>query len=159
MKTIAYFLRIVLLSVTLIIGSCSDNNQFTTLDGQVFSESQFLGKWQVINFWAKWCAPCIEEVPELNQLALESKEMNMVVIGVSFDPLSNEQLKKVVSEIGIQYIVMATEPAPILSYSLPPTLPTNYIIAPDGQIVTKLVGKQTYDSLKNAILTAKTNYK
>jgi thiol-disulfide isomerase/thioredoxin len=158
MKTIAYFFKIVLISLTLIIGGCADNTQFTTLDGEEFSESDFKGKWLIINFWAEWCAPCLEEIPDLNQLALRGSEMNLSVIGISFDPLANDQLKEVVSKIGIEYAVMATTPSPILSYSLPPTLPTNYVINPDGEVVVKLVGKQTYESLKNAVDKAKTNY-
>ncbi|WP_444994262.1 TlpA family protein disulfide reductase [Aliikangiella sp. IMCC44359] len=155
MKTIAYFFSRILITLCFIVTGCSQNGQFTLLDGQTHTLDDFSGQWVVINFWAEWCAPCLEEVPALNQLSSAGNELNVKVIGVSYDPLSLEQLRHVVTKWKIGYPVIATEPVPILPFDLPPTLPTNYLLNPDGEVVKTLVGKQDYESLSYAIHLAK----
>ena len=155
MKTIAYFLRTILISLCILLVSCSQNGEFRLLDGNLSSLDDFRGKWVVINFWAEWCAPCIEEIPELNHLAAQGEELNVVVIGVSFDPIENEELSGLVNKLDIQYPVMATNPSPILPFALPPTLPTNYLLTPEGEVATKLVGTQSYETLVSALNKAK----
>ena len=50
--------------------------------------SKYKGKIIVLNFWATWCAPCREEMPELSQLYEEYKSKNVVVLGVAVDELA-----------------------------------------------------------------------
>ena len=45
----------------------------------------------IINYWATWCAPCRDEIPELNELAHELSE-SLLVIGVNFDQVMGEEL-------------------------------------------------------------------
>ncbi len=131
---------------------------FFTLDGSKHSLRDFSGQWVVVNFWAEWCAPCLKEIPELNKLADSSSSPNIRVFGISYDQFSNQVLSEKVDKLGINYPVLATEPNPILPFSLPPTLPTNYIIAPDGNVALKLVGEQSYSSLMAAIEKAQQQY-
>jgi len=155
MKTIAYLSTRILIPITLFVTGCSQNGEFTLLNGQKHSLDDFKGSWVVINFWAEWCAPCLEEIPALNRLAKVGEQQGITVIGVSYDPLNTTELKAVTEKWQFQYAVMATEPVPILPFKLPATLPTNYLLDPDGQVVSKLVGKQDYESLVRAIEQAK----
>jgi thiol-disulfide isomerase/thioredoxin len=50
--------------------------------------SQYKGKIIVLNFWATWCPPCREEMPELSELYTEYKNKNVVVLGVAVDELA-----------------------------------------------------------------------
>lgn len=158
MKTIAYLMTRILITLCLIVSGCSQNGQFTLLDGQKLSFDDFAGQWVVVNFWAEWCAPCLEEVPELNRLARAEEEHNIAVIGISYDPLKPNELKNLVQKWQLEYPVMNTEPVPILPFGLPQTLPTNYLIDPQGRVAAKLVGKQNYNSLVDALNQAKTDY-
>lgn len=57
---------------------------FTVVDGnRSLSLDRYRGKVVVLNFWASWCAPCVEEIPALN--ALQNRMPNIVVLGVSTD--------------------------------------------------------------------------
>lgn len=158
MKTIAYLRRITLISMFILISSCSKNGEFELLDGKKQSIDDYSGQWLVVNFWAEWCSPCIKEIPELNRLSNQSSEHNVAVIGVSYDPVPNQKLVEDIKRLDFQYPVMATEPVPILPFKLPASLPTNYIIAPDGTIAAKLVGTQDFDSLLKELNKAKARF-
>src|SRR5687767_7203166 len=53
--------------------------------GQQHPLAQFKGKPMVVNFWATWCAPCVQEMPELSQLAADQKASGLSVIGIGID--------------------------------------------------------------------------
>lgn len=155
MRTIAHYTSRFLFTLSLILLACTQNGQFELDDGKQHSLDDFSGRWILINFWAEWCSPCLEEIPAVNQLYRNAAELNLVVIGVSYDPLETKQLHSIMSEWKIEYPVMKTVPSPILPFTLPQTLPTNYLLDPKGKVVAKLVGKQTYSSLVRAIQQAK----
>ena len=59
------------LALSVLLAGCVDSAPFNPLrlaDGTITSPSQWLGDWVLINYWADWCGPCREEVPELNHL-------------------------------------------------------------------------------------------
>ena len=159
MKTIAYFPRLVLFSILLIGASCSQNGEFSLLDGQKKSLDDYKGQWLLVNFWAEWCAPCLEEIPAINQFAHLNEPNDVRVLGVSYEPLSNHELKALVDQWDIQYPMIATDPVPVLPFSLPPTLPTSYLIDPSGKLVKRLVGLQNLESLTKVVAEAKKAYK
>src|SRR5438046_2386979 len=64
----------------------------TTDSGKQISPSNFGGKLLVLNFWASWCAPCLEEMPSLEQFAKGMANSGVVVLGVSID--TNEKSYK-----------------------------------------------------------------
>lgn len=147
MKTIPYIKTLLLCFLLVFCQSCNKSNDFYILDGKGQNLSDYKGQWLLINFWAEWCAPCREEIPELNILLNQTKMDNLSIIGVSFDPLSNDELRHVIKRLDIEFPVMATEPMPVLPFSLPRSLPSNYLYNPNGELVLKFSGTQTVESL------------
>ena len=104
------------------------------------------GKWIVINYWATWCAPCREEIPELNRLSREQPE-SLKVFGVNFEPVSADEMEENIREMGILFPVFPEDPYEQLGYERPLVLPTTIVISPEGGIHAELVGPQTRDSI------------
>ena len=111
--------------------------------------SELRGQWLVINYWAQWCAPCIEEIPELNALAAERPDIR--VLGVNYDGATGEELTRQERELGVAFRTLTTDPAAELGIQRPSVLPTTLLIDPDGAIAASLVGPQTLESLQDSI--------
>ncbi|RLQ21979.1 TlpA family protein disulfide reductase [Seongchinamella sediminis] len=106
---------------------------------------RYQGQWVVINYWAKWCKPCIKEIPELN--ALDRKYEQVAVLGVNFDAVRGDELQAQISQLGIEFPILLEEPSSALGTPMPQVLPTTLILDPDGKLVATLVGPQDLASL------------
>lgn len=61
---------------------------FDDLQGRPQSLAQWRGQWLVLNFWATWCAPCVEEMPTLQQVARDYGRRGVAVVGIGIDSAS-----------------------------------------------------------------------
>ncbi|MFV3305598.1 TlpA disulfide reductase family protein [Pseudomonas sp. NY15181] len=131
----------------LLLAGCSADYG-TDQHGQKVTAASMDGQWLVINYWAEWCAPCRKEIPELNRLAEQGKAQGFRVLGVNFDGLRDADLEKAAQALGVQYTVLADDPAP--HYSLPRSeaLPVTYIVDPEGKLREQLLGEQTAAGLQ-----------
>jgi thiol-disulfide isomerase/thioredoxin len=68
---------------------------------------QYQGKIIVLNFWATWCAPCREEMPELSQLHTENLNKDVVVLGIAIDTI--DLIKEFTRETPASYPLFAAE--------------------------------------------------
>jgi cytochrome c biogenesis protein CcmG, thiol:disulfide interchange protein DsbE len=121
------------------VGDTAPNFSITTSAGDTVTPRNFGGKVLVLNFWASWCAPCVEEAPSLNQFAKTFKDSGVVVLGVSVD--RNEQLyANFVKRFGVLYPT-ARDPQEDLSYRYGTyKIPESYIINREGKVVRKYAG-------------------
>ncbi len=110
-----------------------------------FERNIYEGRWVVINYWAKWCKPCIKEIPELN--ALDRKYTQVVVLGVNYDGNKGDELQTQIVNLGIEFPTLLEDPSPALGIALPSVLPTTIILNPNGMLVATLIGPQTLESL------------
>jgi thiol-disulfide isomerase/thioredoxin len=109
------------------------------LDGNVVSTAALRGKVVLINFWATWCPPCREEIPELIDLANRYKD-GLQVVGISMDDADASQVKDFATRMGMNYPIVMGGREIITPYGGVPGLPTTYVINRDGRIVQKHVG-------------------
>ena len=101
-----------------------------------------------MNYWAKWCKPCIREIPELN--ALNRDYAQVTVLGVNYDGAEGEELSRQISELKINFPMLPEDPASKLGAPRPLVLPTTLIINPAGELSQTLIGPQTLESLTTA---------
>lgn len=106
------------------------------------------GQWVVINYWAQWCKPCIEEIPQLN--ALDAQYTQVTVLGVNYDGASGAELDQQRQKLGVAFASLQADPAAQLGTTRPVVLPTTLIVDPAGQLVATLIGPQTLEFLAQA---------
>ena len=102
------------------------------------------GRWRVINYWAIWCAPCREEIPELNAL---DDRTELMVFAVNYDGQNGEALQAQAAEMGITFTLLEQDPGATLGVERPRVLPTTLLVNPQGAVTDTLVGPQTLESL------------
>lgn len=117
------------------------------------SLAAYRGSWTLINYWAEWCAPCIEEIPELN--AFDDTHPDIAVLGVNFDGATGAALAEQERKLGVEFPTLAQDPAAELGISRPAVLPTTLVVAPHGAVAATLLGPQTERSLGDALATAR----
>jgi thiol-disulfide isomerase/thioredoxin len=121
------------------------------LEGRTHRLSEYRGRWVVVNFWATWCPPCLEEIPELSLFQEKYRHQGVVVIGVNLEDINTERLKGFVDAQFIDYPVWRMRPAYHTPLGRIVGLPTTFIVSPQGQVTGVHVGAVTGDQLERYI--------
>ena len=145
-------IKIIQLFCLFILLSCQNNN-IKVFDGSDTSLSKLNGSWIVINYWADWCAPCIKEIPELNEFAKENEDL--FVYTFNFDHLEIEDLAPLAKKFKISVPSLVTHPREIWGIQTPPAVPATFFINPNGELVLSLFRPQTKDKLNEIIIDLK----
>ena len=111
-----------------------------TLAGDSLRLADLRGQIVVLNFWATWCAPCVEEIPELIDLHDELNPHGLTVLGVSLDEEGPDLIKPFTDRFGITYPILLDDGAVAEAYGGVWALPTTYVIDPEGQIMQRVIG-------------------
>ena len=122
--------------------------------GANHSLARWKGKALVVNFWAPWCAPCVQEMPELNQLAVDSGVKGINVIGIGIDSAAN--IAQFAAKLKISYpLYVAGLDGTDLARQFGNSnggLPYTVLIGADGKVVKTYLGKLKFDELKADLL-------
>lgn len=126
----------------LLLAGCG-NDYGVDQNGQAIDSQRLDKQWLVLNYWAEWCAPCRTEIPEFNALAEQLKDRNVAVLGVNFDQVQGEELKRASQKMGIGFTVLARDPAPFFGIPRSEGLPVTYIVDDQGKLREQMLGEQT----------------
>lgn len=123
-------------------------------NGKPQALSQWKGKIIVLNFWATWCPPCREEMPELSALNTEYQDKNVIVIGIALDEIG--LIKAFNEENNMSYpLLAAEETGGQLGFNLgndKSALPYTVIIKADGTIANTYFGRISKPLLEETLI-------
>ncbi|MEO6118367.1 MAG: TlpA disulfide reductase family protein [Methylotenera sp.] len=115
--------------------------------------SNYQGKWVLVNYWATWCPPCLEEVPDLVNLYDHHKKKDLMVIGVVFEYSSTKEVAEYVDDMLMSYPIVLGDDAVTAQIGSADVLPTTFIYNPKGELVKikrGLITKQFIEKLIGA---------
>jgi cytochrome c biogenesis protein CcmG/thiol:disulfide interchange protein DsbE len=115
----------------------------TADNGRVISTTSFGGRLLVLNFWATWCTPCVEEVPSLDQFAKELAGSGVVVLGVSVDK-DPKAYHAFLSRANVSFMTARDPEAKISADYGTFKVPESYIIDSRGKVVQKIIGEENW---------------
>ncbi|MEY3970610.1 MAG: hypothetical protein RLZZ80_308 [Pseudomonadota bacterium] len=126
-------------------------------DGRPLPLSEARGQLTVVNFWATWCPPCVEEMPELSRIHSQMLSSNIKVIGLAVD--SPSPVKSFLQDSPVSYPVAivgaaGSEMAKKLGASVD-ALPYTVLIDANGRVTHQKLGRIKEDELRNWIKEAK----
>ncbi len=124
------------------------------LDGDVISTASWRGKVVLLNFWATWCPPCRDEIPELIELSKRFKD-RLQIVGVSMDDAPADEVRQFARNMGMDYPIVMGSRTLSMEYGGVPALPTSFVVNTDGRIVQKHEGlypMDLYDSEVRSLL-------
>ncbi len=99
----------------------------------------YRGQVVVLNFWATWCPPCVEEAPTLEMFSQAARKMGVTVIGVSVDQ-DKPALEKFVAEHRLSFPIARDPDQAVASRFGTSKFPETYIIDRDGKVAEKIIG-------------------
>jgi cytochrome c biogenesis protein CcmG/thiol:disulfide interchange protein DsbE len=144
---------LILVALAFLLASCGPQGESSTpsanlapdftlkdLDGRDVSLRDFRGKIVLLDFWATWCPPCIQEMPHFAELYDSYKADGLEVIGIALDRGGASVVKPFVEEREIDYLTLIGNDEVTQAYGGVRGIPTTFIIGRDGTIFKKYQG-------------------
>jgi thiol-disulfide isomerase/thioredoxin len=121
---------------------------FKDVAGNTHTLSGERGKWVLVNFWAPWCPPCIQEIPDL--VALKNRP-DVQVIGVAVMYKAHHEVMDVARQLAINYPIVLGDEDTAGDFGGISALPTSFLYSPAGQLVGRHEGPLTRDEVGAAL--------
>ena len=119
--------------------------------------SDFKGKVVLVNFWATWCAACVEELQSMQNLYNDLKKKDVEIVAISIDRWNEDRIIDYADKKNLNFHILRDPDQKVRKQYYIMGLPTSYLIDGDGKIRGYVSGARTWDSLtsKNTLLSLK----
>ena len=118
-------------------------------EGTNYTLSGLSGKWVLVNFWAPWCPPCLQEMPEL--VTLQQQHKDLQVIGVAVMYQSRKEVLDMVAKQSLSYPIVLGNEDTAGDFGGMAGLPTSFLYSPSGKLVGRHDGALTRMEVEQAI--------
>jgi len=126
-----------------------DGSPFHTLDGAALSTAAWKGKVVVLNYWATWCVPCRQEIPEFNRIHEEMSAKGVEVVGISMDEEGASVVKPFLEKTPMRYTIG-------LGTGSLDNLPVTIVFDRAGKPVQRFDGLAKPEEIRAAVAKAQT---
>ncbi|WP_410983278.1 TlpA family protein disulfide reductase [Bacillus cereus] len=140
------------------VGKVAPDFELSKLDGTKVKLSDLKGKKVILNFWATWCGPCQQEMPDMEAFYKKHKddvEILAVNYTVSEGANGEEKVKKFAEEKGISFPVLLDKDITVTTTYKVITIPTSYFVDTKGVIQDKFIGPMTQKEMEKRIAKLK----
>lgn len=150
MRRLIRALSILLIGLSLHAVGAEKDFTLTDMVGKQHRLSDYKGKWVLVNYWATWCPPCLEEVPDLVMLYDQRKDKDLVVLGVALQYKTRQEVADFVDDMLMSYPIILGDKTVTDQIGPDEVLPTTFIYNPRGELVETrrgLITRQYIESL------------
>jgi thiol-disulfide isomerase/thioredoxin len=126
----------------------------TDMQGNIYTNKSTKGKYLVINFWATWCPPCLNEIPAFVEFYENNKD-TVLILGLDYENADKKAINKFTDSFMVNYpIILFDEKnaTQFKKFGEVLGMPTTYIYNPKGQLVDFKMGEMDIKSLQKSIL-------
>ena len=142
-------ISVMLIAVWWVSGVAAEGFTLKDTQGKTHRLEDYKGKWVLVNFWATWCPPCLEEIPDLIKLSETRKDL--VVIGIAMDYQNPAYVKEFAANLFVTYPIVLGDTKIAAQIGKIPGLPTTYLYNPNGKITAQNVGALTREAVERYI--------
>jgi len=125
-------------------GMPAPNFTLPDLDGKMVSLADYKGKVALLNIWATWCPPCVEEMPSMEKLHQELKGEKFVILAVSIDESGAKAVLPFMKKHKLSFPALTDSAGTIKSLYQTTGVPESFIIDKDGNIVEEVIGPRDW---------------
>ncbi len=115
-------------------------------DQKMVDINKFRGQAVLINFWATWCGPCVQEIPSLISLQNEFGPQGLAVIGVSMDQNGESSVQKLIEKTGINYPVVMGDAKISRDFGGIFGIPASFLVDQSGAVRKRFNGWTSHDA-------------
>lgn len=124
-----------------------------TLEGDQISLAEYAGKVVLLNFWATWCGPCMQELPGIDSIAAQLGSDRFAVIAVNLDAEPERNAQAFADRLGLTTLDLFVDPEFRSADALRLRgMPTTYLFDADGQLIGMLEGSAEWDAAESVEL-------
>jgi peroxiredoxin len=125
-------------------GQPAPNFTLPDLDGQMVSLTDFRGKVVLINIWATWCPPCVEEMPSMEKLYQELKGEGFEILAVSIDESGAKVVTPFMKKHKLSFPALTDPKGTIKSIYKTTGVPESFVINKDGTLLEIVIGPRDW---------------
>ncbi len=108
--------------------------------------ADFKGQHVLLNFWATWCAPCVEEMPALEKLHQHLRPHGFTVVAVSTDTVETAKIEAFVRKLDVTFLILRDADQAISKTYGARDLPATFLLNPKGEVIAAAKGARDWAS-------------
>ena len=125
-------------------GRPAPNFTLPGLDGKMVSLSNYQGHVVLVNIWATWCPPCVDEMPSMERLYQELKDENFEIVAISIDQMGAEAVAPFMKKNNLSFTALLDPEGTIKSTYQITGVPESFIVNKKGILVEKIIGPRNW---------------